>query len=541
MAIIVDGKIIRNLQEQVYKNKQDITDIQQMEIALNAYGIKVVGQVEQESDIPDDFSGDYGDAYLVGEEAPYDVYVWTRPNDDNPEDHFVDIGPIAVIGPQGPQGPQGATGATGSQGVGWITGSTDTPTSGLADGTLMLTIGGDVYKNVSGTWTNVGSLKGPQGIQGIQGATGATGATGSQGPQGPQGETGAAVIIRGTVATTALLPDPALVIPGSGYLVGASAPYELYVVAGATQEDQLWVDVGEFNDQAESIAVLQRSSAGSGDLSAAEILLVEANKNKPLILKIPDGTGGYIFMQKTYEASSYAMFSTLYSSSFTYYNYSINYNTNQINANMSGTTLQRSDHRKDNVPNNKASSTYYPNCKAVYNYVNPIDERSPKKVAHMMIQGLATSGATLEITVYAAAETNSTWLALANGLFYTNYTTIAQMCSYMQTTLNAIGQAPATNMSTIIQMIYVFTGMQMMTGSATATYAVNNQVVLLNRFLLNLINLANSNLGICTTDASANNPVNGGLDKYLLEFVWAYGDADQLTDSDNLTFSIATY
>ena len=255
MALVYENKVFRNLQEQVQKNKQDIREIKDMGIALDAYGIKVIGEVDNESDLPDDFSGDYGDAYLVGTEAPYDVYVWSRGNDEEPDDHFIDVGPIAVIGPKGPQGPQGIQGPQGNDGIGWTTlpDEEDYP-----EGTLGLNAtSGNVYRNDGqGNWVNIGNLKGPQGVQGNPGPQGEQGPQGETGATGATGPTGSSYVVIGTYASTANLPDPTLVNPGSAALVGASAPYELYIVAGATQEDQLWVDAGVFNDQAESNPIL---------------------------------------------------------------------------------------------------------------------------------------------------------------------------------------------------------------------------------------------------------------------------------------------
>ena len=74
------NKDFRNIQEQVAKNMTDIQDIMQGATVLADFGIKVVGQVENAEDLPDpaEYEGDYGDAYLVGEEDPYDFYIFTR-------------------------------------------------------------------------------------------------------------------------------------------------------------------------------------------------------------------------------------------------------------------------------------------------------------------------------------------------------------------------------------------------------------------------------------------------------------------------------
>ena len=113
--LIRDGKEYRNIQEQVLKNAQDIADYMQGQNVLNEFGIKVVGQVDEESDIPsvDDYKAEYenwsyGDAYAVGTESPYTLYILTRADDeDNPDDYWFDIGEFPLAGPQGADGEDG--------------------------------------------------------------------------------------------------------------------------------------------------------------------------------------------------------------------------------------------------------------------------------------------------------------------------------------------------------------------------------------------------------------------------------------------------
>lgn len=116
-----------------------------------------------------------GDAYSVGESAPYDIYIYSKTSG------WKNHGPIQGAkgdtgeqGPAGPAGPQGETGPAGPQGPEGPQGET-------------------------GPQGEAGP-QGEQGPQGIQGPAGETGATGPEGPQGPQGETGPAgyTPVRGT-------------------------------------------------------------------------------------------------------------------------------------------------------------------------------------------------------------------------------------------------------------------------------------------------------------------------------------------------------
>lgn len=164
------NKEIRNLQEQVYKNQQDIAAMQEVTYVLDEFGIKVVGEVDSLEDLPtveeykeahEDWA--YGDAYAVGTEAPYALYILTRAGDEVQVDHWFDIGEFPAPGPQGPQGAQGP--------------------------------------------------QGPQGRQGEKGDAGATGPQGQQGEQGPQGiqgiqgDPGAAAGF-GTITATATTLNP---------------------------------------------------------------------------------------------------------------------------------------------------------------------------------------------------------------------------------------------------------------------------------------------------------------------------------------------
>ena len=115
--ITIDGKQYRNLEEQVLKNKQDIAAHYSVQRVLADFGIKIIGQVPEWQDPVGTF--EYGDAYAVGTEAPYEIYIYTRADEasGHPEDYWLNIGPLAIQGPQGPEGPQGLKGDKGDTGV----------------------------------------------------------------------------------------------------------------------------------------------------------------------------------------------------------------------------------------------------------------------------------------------------------------------------------------------------------------------------------------------------------------------------------------
>lgn len=246
--ITIDNVQYRNLEEQVQKNKDDIQYILEEEGVLNEFGIKVVGQITSDNQLPDPatYTGEYGDAYAVGRSAPYTLYIYTRANGSHPNAYWFNIGQFPLPGPKGPIGPQGLKGDTGTRGSIWKHGQV-TPTSGtsddLANDKYLKTTDGDVYNYTGTRWQLVGNIKGPQGIQGPQGNVGPQGPQGIQGPIGPQGPAGPAFVIAGTVANVNQLPDPSTLADNIAYLVGNDTDgYDLYV---QLQDTDTWKNVGK--------------------------------------------------------------------------------------------------------------------------------------------------------------------------------------------------------------------------------------------------------------------------------------------------------
>ena len=163
------NKEFRNLQEQVAKNMKDIQFILAEEGVLNEFGIKVVGQEDSAGDMPTvaDYKENnpdwaYGDAYAIGEEAPYELYILTRANGTHPDDYWFDIGEFPVPGPEGPegpegpQGPQGETGNPGADGLdagfGTVSATATTLDAGEDATVSVSTSGPDTAMNISFTF-----------------------------------------------------------------------------------------------------------------------------------------------------------------------------------------------------------------------------------------------------------------------------------------------------------------------------------------------------------------------------------------------------
>lgn len=215
----IDGTEYRNLEEQVLKNKNDILSIMNEQGVLNQFGIKVVGQVaylnllptpaEYEESNP---NFEYGDAYAVGTQAPYGLYILTRANADKPNDYWFEIGQFPMPGPQGPKGDKGDTGSRGPQG--------------------------------SQGPQGVQGIQGPIGKQGPMGATGIQGPQGNTGPKGDKGDPGDSFKIVGTLSNVNQLPTPTEAIRTNAYLIPDENQYNhLWVITGTTT--LLWTDAGQ--------------------------------------------------------------------------------------------------------------------------------------------------------------------------------------------------------------------------------------------------------------------------------------------------------
>ena len=212
MAIIYNDKVYRNLQEQVLKNQEDLERYVATTLTLNNMGIRVLGIVSNSAKLPASAT-QFGDAYLVGTEAPYNLYIWTRLEAQDSA-RFVSVGqfpaPSNIPGKTGPQGPQGDTGV------------------GIAN----------IYVDSSGYMkiiytddrpdSEFGSLKGPQGAMGPKGPKGDKGDTGAQGPRGLNGENAFAVTIIDTLTSIDQLPSPSIAGRNDAYVIKSEGKSDLY-------------------------------------------------------------------------------------------------------------------------------------------------------------------------------------------------------------------------------------------------------------------------------------------------------------------------
>ena len=235
--ITIDKVTYRNLQEQVQKNKEDIAAFEGVEFTLNNFGIKVIGKVDSSSDIP---SGEYeyGDAYLVGTEQPYRMFIYTRNKEGEETGSFIDIGPLNIVGEQGEKGDKGDKGDDGYSPVVRIGTGLPVIESSDKEGYLYIDSNSSkLYTFTNNSWNYACDMLGKKG---------------DRGEQGIQGATGTSLSIVGKLSDPSLLPTnftTGSIPKNSAYLVTENSALHLYIILG-DQDDYstwYWQDVGDFN------------------------------------------------------------------------------------------------------------------------------------------------------------------------------------------------------------------------------------------------------------------------------------------------------
>ena len=241
---------LRNLEEQVEKNAQDIEDFKNANQTIAEFGIYVVGILASVDDLPAQ-GENFGDAYLIGSSTPYDMRVWTRDVANNTA-KWVDLGAFPL---QGPKGDKGEVGSVIRVDAGE---PLNNPTS-LYDFYIDSITGYwyTPYLNETGYgWLKAFTLKGgkgdrgEQGKQGVQGLTGPQGKTGPIGPTGlpgPKGDVGPAFNVQGTLASSSNLPTPTAAMQDKGYaylIPDAQGTKHIWVIQGSESTSFSWVDVG---------------------------------------------------------------------------------------------------------------------------------------------------------------------------------------------------------------------------------------------------------------------------------------------------------
>lgn len=180
-----DGKVYRNLEEQVLENMKDIENLQK---TYNV-SLRIVGNVEDPEDLPDPdrYTGRVGDVYQVGDYPNAYYYVFV--NDEQDEYAWLEIGNLkgpkgskGDTGERGPTGPQGPTGLQGEPGERGPQGEVGPLRDVVIDDVTTTTLSPGTDAGVIVTATKRATQTGLSFGFGIpRGATGATGPTGATG------------------------------------------------------------------------------------------------------------------------------------------------------------------------------------------------------------------------------------------------------------------------------------------------------------------------------------------------------------------------
>ena len=241
---------LRNLEEQVEKNAQDIEDFKNANQTIAEFGIYVVGVLASVDDLPAQ-GENFGDAYLIGSSTPYDMHVWTRDVAHNTA-KWVDLGAFPLKGDKGDKGDIGSVIRVDSGEplnnptslydfyIDKITGYWYTP---YLNETGYGWLKGFTLKGEKGDR----GLQGKQGVQGVPGVQGKTGAIGAKGDKGDKGDTGAAFNVQGTLASSSNLPTPTAEMQDKGYayiIPDAEGTKHIWVIQGSESTSFSWVDVG---------------------------------------------------------------------------------------------------------------------------------------------------------------------------------------------------------------------------------------------------------------------------------------------------------
>lgn len=231
-------------------NKEKIIEHYARDRVLADFGIRIIGVVSYTSEIPGYIDGTYhgqqfGDAYLISTVGslmpPWDTLVWTRRSQESAvqDGAWIDLGSLAIPGPQGIQGEPGIQGPPGPASQ-WYAGGDTLPSGDFTEGDMAILADGSVYRYDGQEWRRVTNVRGPQGLRGLAGPPGPQGNPGEQGPPGPVGHPASAIRILGSLVSVDYLPDPSSLSQADGvpaYLIVVGTETRLYYIQGAVGEE----------------------------------------------------------------------------------------------------------------------------------------------------------------------------------------------------------------------------------------------------------------------------------------------------------------
>ncbi len=212
------------------------------------HGLKVLGTYDSEESLKEKVpEPNDGDAYGVGAEAPYDIYIYGDTEGGGKD--WTNHGPIqGPEGPRGPAGQDGEQGPPGDPGTPGEDGKDGAPGAAAGFGECSATVDQEtgeasVEVETSGPDTQkvfTFHFKGLKGETGQEGPRGPAGEQGVPGPQGPKADSfDVSLTVEGwSEGTSQEVQEAKIEAEGYDYLVAAAPEsYEAYHAAGVKAQD----------------------------------------------------------------------------------------------------------------------------------------------------------------------------------------------------------------------------------------------------------------------------------------------------------------
>lgn len=249
--ITKNGKNLQNLENTVQTLKELVEQHYEIDRVLADLGITVVGTVlAQPPEVLGLIGTKWGEAYPQRVGGTLEYWVWTRPSagtEDIARGVWLNIGPLAIPGPEGPRG-IGEKGEPGES-TRWYIGATPAEVASPKIGDIFLNnSNGQVYQYSESGWGySQLSLIGPPGSQGVPGIS-IKGDRGEPGPKGDKGDYSPAIHVIGVLASLEDLADitPSSNYAGKGFIIKEGDVSTIYVCVVAAEEphDYTWENAG---------------------------------------------------------------------------------------------------------------------------------------------------------------------------------------------------------------------------------------------------------------------------------------------------------
>ena len=301
----IGNREFRSLEEQVNYLGELVNYLQNEQGVLNQFGLKVVGNVAVENDLPtvEDYKTNYpdwgyGDCYIIGVTEPYIMKVLTRADETHASDYWFTIGQFPLPGPKGKAGENSDI-------------TVESTTTTLPGSLARVVNTGDKTHAKLQFYIPAGK-KGDQGITptvniGTVSAGDYANVTNSGSttdvildfvvPRGPKGDSikgdpGDSFKIIGTLNSTNQLPTPSESIRSNAYLIADNTGRKhLWVITGDTT--LIWTDAGAITGVPGQAATI--SVGGTVTLPANSQASVEnagTSSDAVLNFSIPKGKDG---------------------------------------------------------------------------------------------------------------------------------------------------------------------------------------------------------------------------------------------------------